>query len=52
VREAGRSRRGEVELLGRLDSYVVSEALDVLGLDGVLAGIAPRWEGAGMAFAA
>lgn len=46
MREAAISRGEEVERLGRLDSCVVSDALDALGLDGVLAGIAPRWEGA------
>jgi len=46
VREAGIRRDEEVERLGRLDSCVVSDALDALGLDGVLTGIAPRWEGA------
>ncbi|GAA5199974.1 RraA family protein [Rugosimonospora acidiphila] len=32
--------------LARLDSCAVSDALDALGIDGVIPGLAPRWEGA------
>jgi len=46
VSEVRISRGAWVERLGRLDSCVASDALDALGLDGVLTGIAPRWEGA------
>jgi 4-hydroxy-4-methyl-2-oxoglutarate aldolase len=36
----------ELERLGVLDACVVSDAMDALGLDGVIDGITPRWEGA------
>jgi regulator of RNase E activity RraA len=36
----------EVERLRALDTCAVSDALDALGLDGVITGITPRWEGA------
>lgn len=36
----------EVERLRALDSCVVSDALDALGMVGAVEGIAPRWEGA------
>jgi 4-hydroxy-4-methyl-2-oxoglutarate aldolase len=36
----------EVDRLRRLDTCVVSDALDALGLDGVVDGITPVWEGA------
>jgi 4-hydroxy-4-methyl-2-oxoglutarate aldolase len=36
----------EVDRLRALDTCVVSDALDALGLDGVIDGITPRWEGA------
>jgi len=36
----------EVDRLRELDTCTVSDALDALGLDGVLDGITPRWEGA------
>lgn len=43
----------EVERLRRMDSCVVSDALDALGLErrlgGTIAGVTPRWEGARIA---
>jgi 4-hydroxy-4-methyl-2-oxoglutarate aldolase len=36
----------EVGRLRALDTCAVSDALDALGLDGVIEGISPRWEGA------
>jgi 4-hydroxy-4-methyl-2-oxoglutarate aldolase len=36
----------EVDRLRELDTCTVSDALDALGLDGVLDGISPQWEGA------
>jgi 4-hydroxy-4-methyl-2-oxoglutarate aldolase len=36
----------EVERLRALDTCAISDALDALGLDGVITGITPRWEGA------
>ncbi|GIH17776.1 RraA family protein [Rugosimonospora africana] len=36
----------QVERLRLLDSCVVSDALDALGIDGAIQGLAPRWEGA------
>lgn len=36
----------EVERLRALDTCVVSDALDALGIDGVIEGVVPRWEGA------
>jgi regulator of RNase E activity RraA len=44
VSDAGADR--DVERLRALDTCVVSDALDALGRDGVLPGIAPTWEGA------
>jgi 4-hydroxy-4-methyl-2-oxoglutarate aldolase len=36
----------EVDRLRALDTCTVSDALDALGLEGVIEGITPRWEGA------